>query len=165
MHLYRLKWKILGKIIILTTNLITTVGQTITKKKKKKSNHILQRSNANARNAIKRPDICITEKYIKNFTPITVPGNSTYSGITKHGRKICVVGESHIKRIKQFTTVMTVGKQFATVITVGKQFATVITVGEQFVTVITVGKQFVTVITIGKQFVTVLCSRKTFFKK
>ena len=27
--------------------------------------------------------------------------NSTYSGITKHGRKICVAGGSHIKRIKQ----------------------------------------------------------------
>ena len=29
-HLYRLNWKILGKIIILTTNLITTMGPTIT---------------------------------------------------------------------------------------------------------------------------------------
>ena len=27
--------------------------------------------------------------------------NSTYSGITKHGRKICVAGGSHIKTIKQ----------------------------------------------------------------
>ena len=45
--------------------------------KKKQSNHILQRSNANAINANKRPDICITEKYIKNFTPTTVSGNST----------------------------------------------------------------------------------------
>ena len=71
---------------------------------KKQSNHIFQRSNANANkngNANKRPDICITEKYIKNFTPTTVPWNSTYSGITKHGRKICVAGGSHIKRIKQ----------------------------------------------------------------
>ena len=55
---------------------------------KKQSNHIFQRSNVNAINVNKRPDICITEKYIKNFTPNTVPGNSTYSGITKHGRKI-----------------------------------------------------------------------------
>ena len=68
---------------------------------KRQSNHILQRSNANAINAKKRPDICITEKYIKNFTPTTDPGTSTYSGITKHGRKIWVVGDSHIKRIKR----------------------------------------------------------------
>ena len=67
---------------------------------KKQSNHIFQRSNVNAINANKRPDICITEKYIKNFTSNTVPGNSTYSGITKHGRKIWVFGDSHIKRIK-----------------------------------------------------------------
>ena len=67
---------------------------------KKQSNHILQRSNANPINANKRPDICITEKYVKNFTPTIVPGNSTYSGIIKHDRKICVVGDSHIKRIK-----------------------------------------------------------------
>ena len=68
---------------------------------KKQSHHILQRSNANAINSSKRPDICITEKYVKNFTPTTVPGNSTYSGINKHGRKICVVGDSPIKRIKR----------------------------------------------------------------
>ena len=67
----------------------------------KQSNHILQSSNANAINANKRPDICITEKYIKNFTPTTVPGNSTYSGVTKYGRKIYVVSDSHIKRIKR----------------------------------------------------------------
>ena len=66
---------------------------------KKQSNHILQHPNANAIKPIK-DQICIREKYVKNFTRTTVPGNSTYSGITKHGRKICVVGGSHIKRIK-----------------------------------------------------------------
>ena len=81
---------------------------------KRQSNHILQRSNANAINANKRPVICITEKYIKNFTPTTVPGNSTYSGITKHGRKICVVGDSHVKRIKRndFNKELLHGKAF-----------------------------------------------------
>ena len=68
---------------------------------KKQSNHILQCQNANAIKANKRPDTCITEKYVKNFTPTIVPGNSTYSGITKHGRKICLVDDSHIKRIKR----------------------------------------------------------------
>ena len=81
---------------------------------KKQSNHILQRPNANALKANKRPDICITEKYVKNFTLTTVPGNSTHSGITKHGRKICVVGDSHIKRIKRndFNKELRHGKAF-----------------------------------------------------
>ena len=59
-------------------------------------------------------DICITEKYIKNVTPTTVPGNSTYYGITKHGCKICVVGDSYFKRIKQndFTDELRQGKAF-----------------------------------------------------
>ena len=61
------------------------------------NNHIHQRSNANAINANKRPDICITERYVNTFTPTTVPGNSTNG----HGHKICVVGDSHIKRIKR----------------------------------------------------------------
>ena len=43
----------------------------------KQSNHIFQRLNANAIKANKRPDIGITEKYVKNFTPTTVPGNIT----------------------------------------------------------------------------------------
>ena len=68
---------------------------------KKQSNHFLQRLNANAINANKRADICITEKYVKNVTPSIVPRNNTYSGIIKHGPKICVVGDSHIKRIKR----------------------------------------------------------------
>ena len=54
-------------------------------------------ANDTARN--KRPDVCITEKYISNFTPLTVPGNSNYASITKNGRKILVVADSHIKRI------------------------------------------------------------------
>ena len=38
-------------------------------------------------------------KCAKKFTPTTVPGNSTYSGITKHGRKLYAVGDSHNKSI------------------------------------------------------------------
>ena len=81
---------------------------------KRQSNHILQHFNANAINVNKRPDICITEKYIKNFTPTTVPENSTNSGVTKHGRKICVVVDSHIKRIKRndFNKELRHGKAF-----------------------------------------------------
>ena len=44
----------------------------------------------------------------------TVPGSSTYSGISKHGRKICVIGDSHIKRIKRndFNKELRHGKAF-----------------------------------------------------
>ena len=32
---------------------------------------------------------------------VTVPGNMSYSSATKYGKKICVVGDSHIRRIKR----------------------------------------------------------------
>ena len=32
---------------------------------------------------------------------VTVPGNRSYSSTTKFGKKICVVGDSHIRRIKK----------------------------------------------------------------
>ena len=46
---------------------------------------------------MRRPDIRVTENYIKNFTPVTIPGNSNYASISKNGRKIHVVGDSHVK--------------------------------------------------------------------
>ena len=49
----------------------------------------------------RRPDICVTENYIKNFTPVTIPGNSNYASISKNGRKTLVVGDSHVKRIRR----------------------------------------------------------------
>ena len=69
-------------------------------------------ANDAARN--KRPDVCITEKYISNFKPLTVPGNSNYASITKNGRKILVVGDSHIKRIRRndFNKELKIGKAF-----------------------------------------------------
>ena len=48
----------------------------------------------------KRPDICVTENYIKNFTPVTIPGSSNYASISKNGRKILVVGDSQVTRIR-----------------------------------------------------------------
>ena len=45
----------------------------------------------------KRPLVCTTENYLKNFIPFTVPGNSDYAIIIKNGRKVLVVGDSHIK--------------------------------------------------------------------
>ena len=38
---------------------------------------------------------------IKNFTPVAVAGNSNYASISKNGRKILVVGDSHVKRIRR----------------------------------------------------------------
>ena len=32
---------------------------------------------------------------------VTVPGNRPYSSTTKFGKKICVVGDSHIRRIER----------------------------------------------------------------
>ena len=49
----------------------------------------------------RRPDICATEKYFKNFTPVTIAGNSNYSSISKNGRKILLVGHSHVNRIRR----------------------------------------------------------------
>ena len=51
-------------------------------------------------NRNKRPQICITENYIKKQQQRTVPGNSTYANITKYGKKILVIGDSHIRRIQ-----------------------------------------------------------------
>ena len=31
----------------------------------------------------------------------TVPGNQSYASNTKHGKKTCIVGDSHIRRIKK----------------------------------------------------------------
>ena len=49
----------------------------------------------------RRPDIRITENYIRNFTLVTIPGNSNYASISKSGCKILVVGDSHVKRIRR----------------------------------------------------------------
>ena len=46
-------------------------------------------------------DICVTENYIKNFTLVTIPGNSNYASISKNGRKILVVGDRHVKQIRR----------------------------------------------------------------
>ena len=42
----------------------------------------------------KRPPVCTTDNYLKNFIPITIPGNSEYGGIVKNCHKILVAGDS-----------------------------------------------------------------------
>ena len=49
----------------------------------------------------KRPLVCTNENYLKNFIAFTVPGNSDYASVIKNGRKVFVVGYSHIKRIRR----------------------------------------------------------------
>ena len=49
----------------------------------------------------RRPDICVTKNYIKNFTPVTIRGNGNYASILKNGRKILIVGDSRVKRIRR----------------------------------------------------------------
>ena len=49
----------------------------------------------------KRPLVCTTENYLKNFISFIVPGNSDYASVIKNGRKVLVVGDSHIKRIRR----------------------------------------------------------------
>ena len=53
----------------------------------------------------KRPDVCTTEKQIRNHRDITrkkvVPGNRSYASATHYGKKVFVVGDSHLKRINR----------------------------------------------------------------
>ena len=62
-----------------------------------------------------KDQISVPQKNTSVTSTSTVPGNSTYSGITKHDPKICVVGGSHIKRIRRsdFNKELCFGKAFS----------------------------------------------------
>ena len=69
---------------------------------KRNTNPIRQEGKRNQR----KPDNYITEKYLNNHVTLrknqrVVPGNKTYSSATKYGKKIVVIGDSHLKRIKR----------------------------------------------------------------
>ena len=49
----------------------------------------------------KRPLVCTTEKYLKDFILFTVPGNSDYASIIKNSLKVLIVGDSHVKRVRR----------------------------------------------------------------
>ena len=53
-----------------------------------------------AQNHSRRPNICTTKNYLRNYNPPAVPGNSSYATVSKFGKKIFVVGDSHVKRMK-----------------------------------------------------------------
>ena len=67
-----------------------------------------------AQNHRRRPNICTTENYLRNYNPPTVPGYSSYATVSKSGKKIFVVGDSHFKRIKllDFDKELRSGKAF-----------------------------------------------------
>ena len=43
----------------------------------------------------------VSLKITKKFIPVTIPGNSNYASISKNDRKILIVGDSHVKRIRR----------------------------------------------------------------
>ena len=68
---------------------------------KKKNNNFIRQAEKP-----RRPDVCTTEKYLENSKDLrqrkrTVPGPRSYASATKYGKKVMVVGDSHIKRIKR----------------------------------------------------------------
>ena len=48
----------------------------------------------------KRPIVCYTEKHLTNFVPVR-PGKSSYAGATKNGRKVLVLSDSMMQRIRK----------------------------------------------------------------
>ena len=51
----------------------------------------------------RRPNICTTERYIQTQHQLkkskVVPGNNTYAGTLREGKKILMIGYSHIRRV------------------------------------------------------------------
>ena len=51
-----------------------------------------------------RPSICTTEKYLQNYVPQqrVAPGMASYARVTKSkNEKVCIIGDSHLKRINK----------------------------------------------------------------
>ena len=53
----------------------------------------------------KRPNVCTTEKLIQNQREIprkqVVPGVRSYASVAEYGKKVFVIGDSHLKRINR----------------------------------------------------------------
>ena len=77
-------------------------------------NHCTPPQETKITNNNRRPNVCITENYIQNYKQITYPGNSNYATIAKSGKKIFVIGDSHVKRIRRddFNKQLKSGKAF-----------------------------------------------------
>ena len=52
----------------------------------------------------RRPSICTTKKYLQNYVPQqrVAPGMASYASVTKSkNEKVCIIGDSHLKRINK----------------------------------------------------------------
>ena len=66
---------------------LATIFQRVSKKSKKSSN------------------IATTENYIMSQNIKTVPCDGAYASMTKYGKKICIVGHNHIKRVRKISLI------------------------------------------------------------
>ena len=55
--------------------------------------------NKEYKRAQRRPEVAITENYVRQMK--IVPGNRTYANAAKQGKKVCLIGDSHLKRIRK----------------------------------------------------------------
>ena len=62
-----------------------------------------------------RLSICTTDKYSKNYAPqITAPGITSHASATKSkNEKVCITGDSHLKRINKRQFRKELGKRFS----------------------------------------------------
>ena len=61
----------------------------------------------------RRPTICTTEQHLQNYAPHqkTVPGKDSYANIVNSNKeKVCIIGDSHLKRINKRKLKYNVGK-------------------------------------------------------
>ena len=70
------------------------------------STALLEEKNTILDNVIRRrPNICTTERYIQAQQQLqkskVVPGNNKYAGTLREGKKILMIGDSHIRRVKR----------------------------------------------------------------
>ena len=52
----------------------------------------------------RRPIICTTEQHLQNYAPHQkiLPGKDSYANIVNSNKeKVCIIGDSHLKRIKK----------------------------------------------------------------
>ena len=64
----------------------------------------------------RRPSICTTEKYLRNYVSQqrVAPGIASYASAAKSkNEKVCIIGDSHIKRINKRQFRKELGKKFS----------------------------------------------------
>ena len=99
------------------TNPDVTPTRLIPNAKPKSREHVRNTTKTSCHN--RRPEVAITENYIrsqKDQPQKIVPGRRTYASATKYGKKVCIVGDSHLRRIRKnvFNNSINDGKAFIT---------------------------------------------------